>query len=137
MTYATSGRSILTPKQENFCIEYLKTGNASEAYRQAYGVRNVKPETVNRLGKKLIDNVKIMSRVDELRKPAVIAAQITLTKHLTDLEDLRDLAKKEGKYSAAVSAEIARGKASGLYTEQINLTGTMGLPSITITKYAD
>jgi Terminase small subunit len=28
----------LTVKQEAFCLAYLKTGNASEAYRQARGV---------------------------------------------------------------------------------------------------
>ncbi|SQE31532.1 Terminase small subunit [Mannheimia haemolytica] len=26
----------LTPKQEAFCLAYIETGNASEAYRQAY-----------------------------------------------------------------------------------------------------
>ena len=26
----------LTQKQENFCLAYIETGNASEAYRKAY-----------------------------------------------------------------------------------------------------
>ena len=29
-------RYRLTPKQEAFCRAYVETGNASEAYRQAY-----------------------------------------------------------------------------------------------------
>ena len=37
----------LTPKQESFCLAYIETGNASEAYRQAYDVGpKTKPETV-------------------------------------------------------------------------------------------
>ena len=28
----------LTPKQEKFCQVFIETGNASEAYRQAYAV---------------------------------------------------------------------------------------------------
>lgn len=37
----------LTPKQETFCLAYIETGNASEAYRQAYDAENMKPDTVN------------------------------------------------------------------------------------------
>lgn len=29
----TGDPTLLTPKQENFCLVYLETGNASEAYR--------------------------------------------------------------------------------------------------------
>ena len=38
--------TTLTPKQENFCLAYLETGNASEAYRRAYDVANMKPESI-------------------------------------------------------------------------------------------
>ena len=39
--------SKLTPKQENFCLAYLETSNASEAYRRAYDSENMKPESIN------------------------------------------------------------------------------------------
>lgn len=119
----------LTPKQENFCIVYMETGNATEAYRRSYDVANMKPESINRLAKDMIDNIKITSRMDELRKPAIMAAQITLTDHLNDLKRLRDLAEADGKYSAAVSAETARGKASGLYVEKVDHTSSDGTMS--------
>jgi len=45
----------LTPKQETFCLEYLKTGNASEAYRIAYDAKDMKPATINRRAKDLIE----------------------------------------------------------------------------------
>ena len=35
----------LTPKQEAFCLAYMETGNASEAYRRAYDADNMKPAT--------------------------------------------------------------------------------------------
>ncbi len=57
----------LTPKQEAFVRAYVETGNASEAYRKIYNASRMKPETVNRKAKELLDNGKITARVDELR----------------------------------------------------------------------
>lgn len=129
----------LTIKQENFCLAYIETGNASEAYRRSYNVKKMSPDSINRTAKKLIDNVKITSSLKDLRKPAIQAAQITLALHLNDLKRLRDKAEMEGKYSAAVTAEMARGKASGLYVENLNHSGSIaiGLPTIVIKKYDD
>ena len=34
---------MMTPKQEKFCVEYLSTGNAAEAYQRQEGAKeNVK-----------------------------------------------------------------------------------------------
>ena len=89
----TAGR--LTQKQENFCLAYIETGNASEAYRRVYNAKGMKPETVNRNAKALLDNNKIATRLEELRKPVAESAQITLAQHLSTLEALRELAKEK------------------------------------------
>jgi len=68
----------LTPKQENFCIEYLKSGNASDAYRKAYSKFDMKESSVNRIAKGLVDNIKIISRLEQLKKPVIEKAQLTL-----------------------------------------------------------
>ena len=108
----------LTQKQENFCLAYIETGNASEAYRRAYNAQRMKPETINRAAKELIDNSKITARIEELRGPVVEAAGITLARHLEELARLRDEARAAGQLSAAINAEISRGKASGLYIDK-------------------
>lgn len=51
-----------------------------------------------------------------------------LNNHLAALAELRNLAIKKGQYGAAVSAEIARGKAAGFYTEKTETT-IMGIRS--------
>ena len=109
----------LTPKQEKFCLEYLKTGNASEAYRLAYDIKKMKPETVNRTAKALLDNRKIATRIDELKQPAIDDAQITFESHLKKLAELRDAAAAAEEFSAAITAETNRGKAAGLYTTKV------------------
>lgn len=117
----------LTPKQESFCIAYLETSNASEAYRRAFSCSRSKPETINRMAKELIDLPKITARLQEMRAPAVKAAQITLEQHLNDLKRLRDLAESAAKFGPAIAAEIARGKAAGLYVENLNVNVTDAL----------
>ena len=108
----------LTPKQEAFCLEYLKCGNASEAYRAAYDAGDMKPATINRKAKELMDNGKITARLNVLRQPAVEAAQLTLQEHLSALASLRDKAAMAEKYEPAVKAEELRGKASGHYVDR-------------------
>lgn len=58
----------LTEKQERFCQFYFDTdGNASEAYRMAYDTSNMQPDSVWSLASRLLDNVKVASRIDEIR----------------------------------------------------------------------
>lgn len=75
----------LTPKQESFCLAYLETGNASEAYRLAYAAGKMKPETINRTAKELLDNPKIAARLEELTKAATSKAVMTRQRALERL----------------------------------------------------
>lgn len=118
---------MLTPKQEAFCIAYIETGNASEAYRRSYSAGKMNANSINRKAFDLSENVKIRARLQELRAPAVERAQLTLEQHLLDLQRLRDLAEDAQKYGPAVTAEMARGKASGLYVDRVEHSGKVGL----------
>ena len=124
----------LTQKQEFFCLAYIETGNASKAYRRVYSADKMKPETINRNAKALMDNNKIATRLSELRAPVVEATQLTLEKHLKTLAELRDKAAKNCMFSAAVTAEVARGKAAGLYTDkhEIKDDGPKVMPNIVV-----
>ena len=113
----------LTQKQENFCLAYIETGNASEAYRKAYNAAGSSEKSVWELASKMLDNPKVISRLEALREQAACRALLTLERHLEELATLRDEARAEGRYSAAIAAEIARGKAAGLYVEQSRTEG--------------
>lgn len=118
----------LTPKQEAFTQAIVTGMNQSDAYRLAYKVRpSTKPESVNQNASRIMADVNVMSRVAELRAPVVKAAQMTLESHLNDLKGLRNMATKAAQYSAAIAAEVARGKAAGLYVEKVesNITHRM------------
>jgi phage terminase small subunit len=122
--------SNLTPKQEAFCLAYIETGNASEAYRIAYDAENMKSETINRTAKELLDNRKIATRIEEIKKPIRERAEITLESHLERLKHLSYMAETAEQYAAAIKAEESRGKASGLYIEKKEVTGKDGAPLI-------
>lgn len=113
----------LTQKQENFCLTYIETGNASEAYRKAYNTAKASEKSVWELASKMLDNPKVISRLEALREQAASRVILTLERHLEELATLRDEARAEGRYSAAIAAEIARGKAAGLYVEQSRTEG--------------
>lgn len=60
----------LTPKQEKFCQEYVKTGNKSEAYRTAYNAENMGEETINVKACQISKEDKISIRIKELQNQA-------------------------------------------------------------------
>ena len=114
---AADPKTGLTSKQEAFCVELAKTGNASDAYRKAYDASGMKPETVSRTAFELQSKPKIAARIDALRAEVRRKGVVTLEEHLKALGVLRNKAVEARQYSAAISAEIARGKVSGLYTD--------------------
>lgn len=115
----------LTVKQEGFCLAYLETGCASEAYRRVYDAGKMQVKTVQNKASLLLKDERIQARLAALRKPVVERAQLTLAGHLQELEALRDKAKEEGKYAPAIQAEVARGRAAGLYVERAKVEGEL------------
>lgn len=61
----------LTIKQEAFCLAYIETGNASEAYRRAYPESGRwKDETLWPRASRLLAEYKVDARIKELREAA-------------------------------------------------------------------
>lgn len=123
----------LTAKQEAFCIAYLETGNASEAYRRAYDAEKMSATSINRSAKDVIDNPKIASRLAELRAPIVKKAQITVEDLLRELEEARTVAMtcETPQSSAAIAATMGKAKLLGFDKQVVELTGKNGGAIIT------
>jgi phage terminase small subunit len=68
----------------------------------------------------------VVKYIGELRAEVQEKYGVTLQKHITELAKLRDDAQKKGAWSAAINAEVARGKVGGLYIDQkMILTGSL------------
>ena len=60
----------------------------------------------------------VVQYIGELRAEIQEKYGINFEKHISELAKLRDDAQAKGAWSAAINAEIARGKAGGLYVDQ-------------------
>jgi phage terminase small subunit len=60
----------------------------------------------------------VVKYIGELREEIQKKYEITFEKHVAELAKLRDSSRDKGAWSAAINAEVARGKAAGLYVEQ-------------------
>jgi len=60
----------------------------------------------------------VVEYIGKLRDEFQKKYDITFERHISELARLRDSASQKGAWSAAVNAEVARGKAAGLYVEQ-------------------
>lgn len=80
----------LSPQREKFCAEYVRCGNATEAYRRAYSVTNTGTAKAN--ASKLLKNPEIQARLAELQ------AEVTNEKILSAQEiqeRLSSIARRE------------------------------------------
>ena len=60
----------------------------------------------------------VVKYIGELREEYQRKYAVTFERHISELAKIRMDALKKGAWSAAVNAEVARGKAAGLYIEQ-------------------
>lgn len=112
---------MLTIKQEKFCQSIASGKTGADAVRAAYSVEKWKPAAIHGRAYKLMQIGEVLARVEELRKPIVEAVGLTLEAHLNRLEALSIAAETAENYGPAVSAEVSRGRAAGLYTEKMDI----------------
>ena len=105
----------LTPQQDHFARLVAEGNTQAEAYRQAYPKSQKWTEkAVWNRASELSAHSGVLGRVSELRQQAAEKTGITLESHLNELERLRKMAEEQGNVRAAIQAEVARGKHSGV-----------------------
>ena len=68
----------------------------------------------------------VVKYIGEIRSEIQKKYEVSFERHITELGRIRQEALAKGAFSAATNAEVARGKAAGLYIEQrISLTGKL------------
>ena len=75
----------ITQKQELFCLAFIQTGNASEAYRRAYAASRMAAKTVHECASRVLADRKVSARVAELRAEAAERAKISATQVMSSL----------------------------------------------------
>ena len=60
----------------------------------------------------------VVKYIGELREEVQKKYEVTFENHISELAKLREESRSKGAWSAAINAEVARGKAAGLYIDQ-------------------
>ena len=137
----------LSVKQEKFCIEYAKSGNARQAYMDAgYSVKNSRTADANAC--RLLTNANVKERLAELAeeaKNASIADITEMQQKLTSIirqeaeeevivvESVGDfmtearIMTKKPAIKDVISAIEKLGKMQGAFTDNVNLNGNVGV----------
>lgn len=77
---------MLNPKQEKFCLEYIRTANATTAYQTAFEIKN--KTSAKTAGSRLLADERIQNRLKELnagQETKSIADSMELKKRLTSI----------------------------------------------------
>lgn len=119
----------LTIKQEAFCQAYIRLGDKSAAYREAYNTSKMLPSTINRKGAEMFENGIITARVEALRAEIKEDNKITISEIVSTLSDMlrfdvAELYDENGKLKNIHSIpKKARIMISQLETDEIKVKG--------------
>ncbi len=102
-------------KKRRFVEEFFTTGEMGVAYLKAIDP-DCPHSRARHMAQTLLETDKFVRDLMGVARKNVIGS-ITglLAEHTSILAELRDEARADGKYAPAIAAEIARGKALGLY----------------------
>lgn len=91
----------LTIKQEKAVQAFIRLGDKSAAYREAYDCSGMKPASINRKAVELFENVKITARIAEYQQKTAKRHEITVDRLVeewskiafTDFSEIMDFEK--------------------------------------------
>ena len=105
----------MSPKQEKFCIEYARTGNATQAAEMAgYSKRSA-----GRIGGENLKKVEIQKRLQELSAEVKNAKIADVTRCLELLSEIAEDKKQKGITRVQALDKLLM--AQGAYSMQLNL----------------
>jgi len=110
----------LTEMQQKFAHELVSNEGRKYAYQCAIDAGYAKDRSRQTAWE--LQNPKmhplVVKYIGEIREEYQKKYAVTFERHISELGKIRQDALKKGAWSAAVNAEVARGKAAGLYIEQ-------------------
>ena len=115
------------PKHEAFCQAYIKNrDNATQAYIEAgYDVEGHSAEAS---GSRLLNNVEVKARIEELRQEVQKEDLVTMEEAITALKRLAKTAEADNQIVAAKGCWDSLVKTMGGFIDKKEVTGANGGP---------
>lgn len=115
----------LTDKMEAFCQAVTSGSNLSDAYRASYVADQMDPASVHSLACRLMTDVKVRSRIDQLnREIEDNRRMMAVSDAEAALKTLRQMMRQADTDSVKVRAAELLAKASGMFTDKVEVTQT-------------
>ena len=112
----------LNIKQEKFCLEYSRSGNATESYKLA-GFKVKDDNSASASAARLLGNAKIQARLKELSQE-VASSKIASTAECQEI--LTEIARNKKVFPKdRVAALNTLLKAQGAFSQNVNLIGAV------------
>ena len=116
----------MTKRQEKFCLEYVKCGNATEAYRNA-GYKTNTPASAWVSACQLLRNPKVKERIEQLSEEVKSAKMMDIAERR---ERLAEIARDTDSTKQDVIRAIdTLNKMDGAYLQRTEITGN-GIPVV-------
>ena len=105
---AKNKKTGLTEKQTKFCYVYVETGNASEAYRQAYNTENWNINSIKGEAYKSLQNPDIQDYIEQLQQEAKEKAVFSIEQAHKQYLEAIEIAKNIEQPATIVTATKAQ-----------------------------
>ncbi len=112
----------LTPQEAQACVYRAQGLSQSDAYRRAFNVKRIKPETVWNKASKLFSRSEVQARVETLLKAARVEDIDSVGQAFDDLLRLLVKAEDEGNLTAAANLMRQRLQAHGILRDRVAFT---------------
>lgn len=121
----------MTDRQEKFCIEFSRCGNATEAYKAA-GYKPTSDAAARAHAARLVANGSVQERIAELRGKAEDEKIMDAKERRIILSEIA----KSGKPIVAIKAIDTLNKMDGVYIQKTQLSGSVDTGDIVI-RFSD
>jgi phage terminase small subunit len=108
---------------ERFCREYVSGKSQAESYAAA-GYSTKKRQNLHACGTRLMRNVAVRRRINELQSYAAETENISIESLMKEAGKIQRAAMQDGNHSAAVAALTAKAKIAGLWIEKTETENT-------------
>lgn len=116
----------LTPKQEDFVLQYLVDFCGKQAaIRAGYSPRNA-----DKLASQLLGNPRVRAAIDRARGERAARVERTALDVLRDIQEVTRQARDAGQYKVALRGLELEGKHIGMFAEKLDLSMDVQLSSV-------
>lgn len=79
---SNNNKRLPTPKQKKFAQVFVKTGNKTRAYKEAYEAENMKPQTINNEALVASTNPVVLKEIDKILAENDLTDEVVVKEHL-------------------------------------------------------